>query len=189
MAENLTRQILSEHLVDGELTPGEPISLRVDQTLLQDATGTMACMQFEQLGVPRVKVDRAVQYIDHNVIQLDFKNPDDHRVFQALARKHGIHYSRPLASPSRASTGATSSRRAVALTFADAADYDRAEVGQTWTLPNVRRELEDGADEIAVRIEESGEELRLTHDFAAKEREILLHGGLLHYLKEHSASA
>ncbi|HEX6458165.1 MAG TPA: aconitate hydratase [Thermoleophilaceae bacterium] len=95
MSENLSRQILSEHLVEGELTPGSPIALRIDQTLLQDATGTMACMQFEQLGVPRVQVDRAVQYIDHNVIQLDFKNPDDHRMLQALARKYGLHYSRP----------------------------------------------------------------------------------------------
>src|ERR671917_1468321 len=95
MAENLTRQILEAHLVDGELKPGAPIALRIDQTLLQDATGTMACMQFEQLEVPRVKVERAVQYVDHNVIQLDFKNPDDHRMLQALARKYGIHYSRP----------------------------------------------------------------------------------------------
>ncbi|MBA2342018.1 MAG: aconitate hydratase [Thermoleophilaceae bacterium] len=95
MPENLTRQILAEHLVDGELEPGSPIGLRIDQTLLQDATGTMAFMQFEQLGVPRVKVDRAVQYIDHNVIQLDFKNPDDHCMLQALARKFGIDYSRP----------------------------------------------------------------------------------------------
>src|ERR671914_1566189 len=95
MAENLTRQILNEHLVDGDLKSGEPIALRIDQTLLQDATGTMACMQFEQLDVPRVKVDRAVQYIDHNVIQLDYKNPDDHRMLQALARKYGIDYSRP----------------------------------------------------------------------------------------------
>jgi aconitate hydratase len=95
MAENLTRRILREHLVDGELRPGEAISLAVDQTLLQDATGTMALMQFEQLEAPRVKVERAVQYVDHNVIQLDFKNPDDHRMLQALCRRHGIHYSRP----------------------------------------------------------------------------------------------
>jgi aconitate hydratase len=95
MPENLSRQILKEHLVDGELKPGEPIGLRIDQTLLQDATGTMAFMQYEQLGVPRVQVERAVQYIDHNVVQLDFKNPDDHRMLQALARKHGAHYSRP----------------------------------------------------------------------------------------------
>src|SRR3954471_16910821 len=95
MGENLTRQILKEHLVDGELEPGKPISLKIDQTLLQDATGTMAFMQYEQLGVPRVKVDRAVQYVDHNVIQLDFKNPDDHRMLQAMARKFGAHFSRP----------------------------------------------------------------------------------------------
>src|SRR5256714_6417871 len=94
MAENLTRQILKEHLVDGELEPGQPISLKIDQTLLQDATGTMAFMQYEQLGVPRVKVDRAVQYVDHNVIQLDFKNPDDHRMLQAMARKFGAHFAR-----------------------------------------------------------------------------------------------
>src|SRR3954462_3752843 len=95
MPENLSRQILKEHLVDGELKPGEPIGLRIDQTLLQDATGTMACMQYEQLGVPRVQVDRAVQYVDHNVIQLDNKNPDDHRMLQSMARKFGIDYSRP----------------------------------------------------------------------------------------------
>jgi aconitate hydratase len=95
MGENLTRQILREHLVDGELVPGEAISLRIDQTLLQDATGTMALMQFEQLDVPRVQVDRALQYVDHNVIQLDFKNPDDHRMLQALCRRYGISFSRP----------------------------------------------------------------------------------------------
>jgi aconitate hydratase len=95
MPASLTRQILEEHLVEGDLKPGSPISLKVDQTLLQDATGTMACMQFEQLDVPRVQVDRAVQYVDHNVIQLDYKNPDDHRMLQAMARKFGIDYSRP----------------------------------------------------------------------------------------------
>src|SRR5215210_5597566 len=95
MPENLTRQILKGHLVEGELRPGSPISLRIDQTLLQDATGTMALMQFEQLGVSRVAVDRAVQYIDHNVVALDFKNPDDHRMLQAYCRKYGAHFSRP----------------------------------------------------------------------------------------------
>src|SRR4051812_36346603 len=95
MPDSLTRQILKEHLVEGDLKPGEPISLKVDQTLLQDATGTMACMQFEQLDVERVQVERAVQYVDHNVIQLDFKNPDDHRMLQAMARKFGIEFSRP----------------------------------------------------------------------------------------------
>jgi aconitate hydratase len=95
MPDSLSRQILKEHLVEGDLKPGEPIALKVDQTLLQDATGTMACMQFEQLDVARVQVDRAVQYVDHNVIQLDHKNPDDHRMLQSMARKFGIDYSRP----------------------------------------------------------------------------------------------
>jgi aconitate hydratase len=94
VAENLTRRMLREHLEEGELRPGEPIAVRVDQTLLQDATGTMAFMQFEQLEVPRVRVKRAVQYIDHNVVQLDFKNPDDHRFLQDLCRKYGAWYSR-----------------------------------------------------------------------------------------------
>jgi aconitate hydratase len=77
----------------------------------------------------------------------------------------------------------------LALTFIDESDYERAKVGETWTLPNVRQELEDGADEISVRIEDSGAQFAVTHDFAAKEREILLHGGLLHYLKEQRAAA
>jgi aconitate hydratase len=91
----VTRQILTAHLADGELRPGEPIGLRVDQTLLQDATGTMAFMQYEQLGVDAIQVDRAVQYVDHNVVALDHKNPDDHRFLRALAAKHGAHFSRP----------------------------------------------------------------------------------------------
>jgi aconitate hydratase len=92
---SLAHQILQEHLVEGELKPGSPIALRIDQALLQDATGTMAMMQFEELEVPRVKVERAVQYVDHNVVQLDYKNPDDHRMLQALASKYGLYFSRP----------------------------------------------------------------------------------------------
>ncbi len=95
MPKSLARQILEEHLVEGELKPGSAISLKIDQALLQDATGTMALMQFEELDIPRVKLDRAVQYVDHNVVQLDYKNPDDHRMLQALARKYGLHFSRP----------------------------------------------------------------------------------------------
>ena len=95
MAENLVTKILREHMVDGSLEPGEEVGLRIDQTLLQDATGTMACLQFERMGVDRVLVFLALQYVDHNVIQLDFKNPDDHRFLQSFAAKYGIHYSRP----------------------------------------------------------------------------------------------
>jgi aconitate hydratase len=92
---SLARSILEEHLVRGELTPGSEIGLRVDQTLAQDATGTMAMMQFELFGVERVQVETAVVYVDHNILQIDFKNPDDHRFLQAMAAKYGAWFSRP----------------------------------------------------------------------------------------------
>jgi len=95
VAENLVTKILKEHIISGSLEPGEEAGLSIDQTLLQDATGTMACLQFERMGVNRVQVPLAVQYVDHNIIQLDFKNPDDHRFLQAFAAKYGMHYSRP----------------------------------------------------------------------------------------------
>jgi aconitate hydratase len=92
---SLARAILEEHLERGELTPGHEIALRVDQTLAQDATGTMACMQFELFGVDRVQVETAVVYVDHNILQIDFKNPDDHRFLQAMAARYGLWFSRP----------------------------------------------------------------------------------------------
>jgi aconitate hydratase len=92
---SLARSILEEHLVRGELDPGTEIALRVDQTLAQDATGTMAMMQFELLGVDRVQVETAVVYVDHNILQIDFKNPDDHRFLQAMSAKYGVWFSRP----------------------------------------------------------------------------------------------
>jgi aconitate hydratase len=92
---SLVRSILEEHLVRGELVPGTEIALRVDQTLAQDATGTMAMMQFEGFGVERAQVETAVVYVDHNILQIDFKNPDDHRFLQAMAAKHGAWFSRP----------------------------------------------------------------------------------------------
>jgi aconitate hydratase len=92
---SLARSILEEHLVRGELVPGTEIGLRVDQTLAQDATGTMAMMQFELFGAERVQVETAVVYVDHNILQIDFKNPDDHRFLQAMAAKYGAWFSRP----------------------------------------------------------------------------------------------
>jgi aconitate hydratase len=92
---SLARTILDEHLVRGELRPGTEIALRVDQTLAQDATGTMAFMQFEEFSVERVQVEAAVVYVDHNILQIDFKNPDDHRFLQAMAAKVGAWFSRP----------------------------------------------------------------------------------------------
>ncbi len=95
MAKNLVTRIVEDHMVEGSLEPGEEVGLKIDQALLQDATGTMACLQFERMGLDRAQVDLAVQYVDHNVIQLDFKNPDDHRFLQAFAARYGIHFSRP----------------------------------------------------------------------------------------------
>jgi aconitate hydratase len=95
MAENIVQKVLSEHLVSGRLQAGEPIQYRIDQVLLQDATGTMAWMEFEQLGVDRVQVPLVVQYVDHNMIQLDFKNPEDHFFLQGMAARFGAVFSRP----------------------------------------------------------------------------------------------
>src|SRR5438132_592105 len=95
MAENILDKVISEHLVEGKLEPGEPISYRIDQVLLQDATGTMAWMEFEQLTVDRIKVPLVVQYVDHNMIQLDYKNPEDHFFLQGMAARYGAVFSRP----------------------------------------------------------------------------------------------
>src|SRR2546423_12633258 len=92
---SLARTILEEHLVHGELVSGQEIGLRVDQALAQDATGTMAMVQFEAFGVERVQVETAVVYVDHNILQIDFKTPDDHRFLQAMAAKYGAWFSRP----------------------------------------------------------------------------------------------
>ena len=95
LADNLVAKIFKDHIEGGTYEPGEEVSLRIDQTLLQDATGTMASLQFEKMGVERVQVPFAVQYVDHNIIQLDHKNPDDHLFLQAFAAKYGVYFSRP----------------------------------------------------------------------------------------------
>ncbi len=95
MGQNVTRKILADHLVSGELAPGGEIAVRVDQTLTQDATGTMAYLQFEAMGIPRVRTKLSVSYIDHNMLQTGFENADDHRFLQSIAAKYGIYFSRP----------------------------------------------------------------------------------------------
>ena len=92
---NLTQKILASHLVSGQLIPGEEISIRIDQTLTQDSTGTMAYLQFEAMGVERVRTKRSVAYIDHNTLQTGFENADDHQYIQTVAHKHGIWCSKP----------------------------------------------------------------------------------------------
>jgi aconitate hydratase len=94
MGENLVEKILARHLIAGHLTPGEEIGIRIDQTLTQDATGTMAYLQFESMNIPKVKTDLSVSYIDHNTLQIGFENADDQRYLQSVARKYGIWLSR-----------------------------------------------------------------------------------------------
>lgn len=95
MGLTLAQKIIKAHLLSGEMTPGADVGLRIDQTLTQDATGTMAYLEFEAMGVPRVKTERSVAYIDHNTLQTGFENADDHRYIQTVAKKHGIYFSRP----------------------------------------------------------------------------------------------
>lgn len=95
MGKTLAQKIIAEHLVSGQMNVGEDIGLRIDQTLTQDATGTMAYLEFEAMGVPRVKTERSVAYIDHNTLQSGFENADDHRFIQSITKKHGIYFSRP----------------------------------------------------------------------------------------------
>ena len=92
---NLTQKIIGSHLVSGTMTPGSEIGLRIDQTLTQDATGTMAWLQFEALGIPRVKTDISLSYVDHNTLQMNFRNPDDHRFLRTVAAKFGGVYAGP----------------------------------------------------------------------------------------------
>ena len=95
MADTLAQKLIRSHLVCGEMTVGSEIGLKIDQTLTQDATGTMAYLEFETMGIPRVKTERSVAYIDHNTLQTGFENADDHRYIQSVCKKHGLYFSRP----------------------------------------------------------------------------------------------
>ena len=95
MGYTIVEKIIKSHLVSGEMTPGKEIGLKIDQTLTQDATGTAVYLQFEAMGIPRVKTELSVAYIDHNTLQAGFENADDHRYIQTVAKKHGIRFSRP----------------------------------------------------------------------------------------------
>ncbi len=95
MGLNLAQKIIKEHLVSGEMITGSEISIKIDQTLTQDSTGTMAYLQFEAIGMPRVKTKKSVAYIDHNTLQAGFENADDHKYIQTVTSKHGIYFSKP----------------------------------------------------------------------------------------------
>lgn len=95
MGYTIAQKIIKNHLVCGEMTVGSDIGLKIDQTLTQDATGTMAYIEYEAMGIPRVKTEKSVAYIDHNTLQTGFENADDHRFIQSVCKKHGIYFSRP----------------------------------------------------------------------------------------------
>ena len=95
MGLTIAQKIIKSHLVSGDMTPGSEIALRIDQTLTQDATGTMAYLEFEAIGIPRVRTELSVAYIDHNTLQSGFENADDHRYIQSVAKKYGLRFSRP----------------------------------------------------------------------------------------------
>ena len=95
MGKTIAQKIIAAHLVHGDMTPGSEVALKIDQTLTQDATGTMAYLEFETMGIPRVRTERSVAYVDHNTLQSGFENADDHRYLQTVTKKHGIWFSRP----------------------------------------------------------------------------------------------
>ena len=95
MGYTIAQKIIKEHLISGDMTVGSEVALKIDQTLTQDATGTMAYLEFETMGLKRVKTERSVAYIDHNTLQSGFENADDHRYIQSVCEKHGIYFSRP----------------------------------------------------------------------------------------------
>ena len=95
MQQNLTRKIIAAHLVTGEMAAGSEVAIKINQTLTQDATGTMAYLQWEAMGLPRVKTELSVSYVDHNTLQMGFRNPDDHRFLRSIAAKYGIVFSPP----------------------------------------------------------------------------------------------
>ena len=92
---NLTEKIIRRHLTQGDVVSGEPIAITIDQTLTQDATGTMAYLQLEAMGVDQVQTELSVSYVDHNTLQSGFENADDHKYLQTVAKKHGVLFSRP----------------------------------------------------------------------------------------------
>lgn len=95
MGLSLFEKIIKDHLVEGEMVAGKNIGIKIDQTLTQDATGTMVYLEFEAMGVPRVKTELSLSYVDHNMLQNGYRNADDHRFIQSAASKYGAYFSKP----------------------------------------------------------------------------------------------
>src|SRR5438552_13805315 len=94
-ARNVSEQLIADHLVEGEMQPGAEIAIRIDQTLTQDATGTMVMLELEAMALDRVRTELSAQYVDHNILQTDFRNPEDHLFLRSACRRFGIWYSKP----------------------------------------------------------------------------------------------
>jgi homoaconitase/3-isopropylmalate dehydratase large subunit len=96
MGKNVTRKLIESHLIEGRMIPGEEIGLKIDQTLTQDATGTLVMLEFEAFGISRVRTELSAQYVDHNLLQEDFKNADDHLFLRSTCKKFGLWYGKRL---------------------------------------------------------------------------------------------
>ena len=95
MGNTIAEKIIKRHLISGQMVTGQEIALKIDQTLTQDATGTMAYLEFETMGIPQVKTEFSIAYVDHNTLQCGFMNADDHQYLQTVAAKYGVRFSRP----------------------------------------------------------------------------------------------
>ena len=187
MGYTIAQKIIKNHLLSGEMTVGSEIGLRIDQTLTQDATGTMAYLEFEAMGVPRVKTEKSVAYIDHNTLQTGFENADDHRFIQTVAKKHGIYFSRPgngichqvhlerfgipgktlIGSDSHTPTGGGIGMLAMGAGGLDVA----VAMGGAITVKDVTKGFTFETEAVLTQ----------------RQRDIVLDGGLLNYTREHQA--
>ena len=190
MPDNLTYALLRRHLVAGELAPGRDITVSVDQILIEDATGTMAGMQFEMLGAERAAVPLSVLYVDHNVLQIDDKNMQDHRYLRTFAERYGIRFSPPghgishyihlerFGRPGEVLVGADSHSTMSGALGMDAQQWSTARVGQHWRIAGVAAALAGDADRLTAEVDGVGA-LELLLDVSPSEREVLRAGGLL----------
>ena len=190
MPDNLTYALLRRHLVAGELAPGRDITVSVDQILIEDATGTMAGMQFEMLGAERAAVPLSVLYVDHNVLQIDDKNMQDHRYLRTFAERYGVRFSPPghgishyihlerFGRPGEVLVGADSHSTMSGALGMDAQQWSTARVGQHWRIAGVAAALAGDADRLTAEVDGVGA-LELLLDVSPSEREVLRAGGLL----------
>jgi hypothetical protein len=154
MSLNIVEKILKSHLREGDYKIGTKIGIRIDQTLTQDATGTMAYLQFEAMGLPKLQTDLSVSYVDHNTVQVGFENAADHRYLQTIVQHYG-------------------------LVFADTRDYDRIEAGAAIEAPGWRNCIKQGQP---ILLQLSGQApVPCTYNLSERQRNILLAGGLLNY--------